>query len=147
MTNTNETLFNDLFSKIYFVLTNMEDYDLMYLWNGYAQENRMYDDEVFTMEQFDEIYANYDPTEVATRCFYGHDENRDESSFNPNRSFFYLNGYGNPVSLDYIGWNEYSREFGYPSLNYGYDRMIEDIISGDYETDVDEINELLEQEQ
>lgn len=127
------------------VLKEMDDTELMYLWNEYALDNRMPDDEVFTMEQFDEIYASYSPIEIATRCFYGHDEWGESSSFNPNRDFFYLNGYGNPVSLSYIGWNEYTEEFMFPSINFGYERMIEDILNGDYETDNDEINEILEQ--
>lgn len=133
------------YEMILTALKEMEDNDLMYLWNEYAQNESSYDDELFTMDAFNDIYATYDPIEVATRVFYGHDEWNEESSFNPNRDYFYFNGYGNPISIDRIGWNEYSNEFMFPYLQYGYERMIEDIISGDFETDNDEINEILEQ--
>lgn len=92
-------------------LQNMDDADLVALWNEYCYATNSYDDEIFEMERFDEMYSGYDPIEVATRVFYGHDEWSNESSFNPNRPFFYLNGYGNPVSLDYVGFNEYANKF------------------------------------
>lgn len=95
-------------------LKNMDDSELVSIWNEYCYATNTYDDEIFTMDLFDEVYANYDPIEVATRVFYGHDEWNDESSFNPNREYFYLNGYGNPVSIDYIGYNEYKDEFMCP---------------------------------
>lgn len=135
----------NLTERIMETIKEMSDTDLMYLWNDYAQDNAMYDDQVFPMEDFNEFYNSCDPVEIATRCFYGHDEWGNESSFNPNRDFFYLNGYGNPVSLSYIGWNGYTNEFMFPSINYGIERLIEDLIDGNFKTDNDDINELLEQ--
>lgn len=74
-------------------------------WNGYMGDNRYYE-----MEMFNEVYADTDPVEIATRCFYGHDADewhtdshgyKEYGAFNPNREYFYFNGYGNPVSTDY----------------------------------------------
>lgn len=68
------------------------------------------DDRYYFMEELDEMYCNTEITEVLTRAFYGYDEDnyytdkdgqKIYSSFNPNRIYFYFNGYGNLVSSDY----------------------------------------------
>lgn len=89
----------------------MDDSELVEVWNEYCYSCNMYDDEIFSMDRLNELYENSTPEEIATRLFYGHDEWNDESSFNPNRDWFYLNGYGNPVSVSYIGWSEYTQNW------------------------------------
>lgn len=61
-------------------------------------------------------YYFSDPMDILYRAFYGHDDdtwttdgigNREYGPFNPNREYFYFNGYGNLVSSnykDYSGW-------------------------------------------
>ena len=92
-------------------LKAMDASELVQVWNEYCYKVNRYDDEVFDMAMFNEVYANTEPEEIARRCFYGHDEYGDESSFNPNRAWFYFNGYGNPVSVEYLGWNSYADKF------------------------------------
>ena len=76
-------------------------------YNGYLDDNRLYD-----MEMLDEIYQGKSVTEILRRAFYGHDE-RDgkKSEFNPNREYFYFNGYGNLVSIDENDKEEYYKNF------------------------------------
>ena len=73
-------------------------------YNGYLGDDRYY-----SMEDLDELYRDQEPTEILTRAFYGYDETYGCSdrreAFNPNRDWFYFNGYGNLVSSD---WKDYS---------------------------------------
>lgn len=68
------------------------------------------DDRYYYMEDLDELYHDQPATEVLYRAFYGHDSDtwstdsrgdRTYGEFNPNREYFYFNGYGNLVSSDY----------------------------------------------
>lgn len=74
-------------------------------WNGYLGDDRYY-----SMDELDEFYGGTEPSEILRRAFYGHDADTthdDENGrtiygeFNPNREYFYYNGYGNLVSSDY----------------------------------------------
>ena len=88
----NEDVFNDC----------MEDLDS---YNGYLGDDRYYD-----MEELNEFYSGQKPQEILFRAFYGFDDdtwttdsrgNKEHRAFNPNRNYFYFNGYGNLVSSDY----------------------------------------------
>ena len=68
------------------------------------------DDRYYYMEDLDELYHDQPATEILYRAFYGHDGDtwstdsrgdRTYGEFNPNREYFYFNGYGNLVSSDY----------------------------------------------
>lgn len=133
----------ELENSIREVLQSLDDSELVSIHNGYNEANRRYDDDIYSMDLFDEIYANYEPSEVATRVFYGHDEWNDESSFNPNREWFYLNGYGNPVSIDYVGYNEYADKFMCPLVDVA--GIIDYIIETEDALDNDEIQDLLDE--
>lgn len=74
-------------------------------WNGYLGDDRYYQ-----MDELDEFYSGTEPSEILRRAFYGYDADTthdDENGqtiygeFNPNREYFYYNGYGNLVSSDY----------------------------------------------
>ena len=74
-------------------------------YNGYLGDDRYHN-----MEDLDEFYSGTEATEVLRRAFYGHDAetwhtdssgNKEYGAFNPNRNYFYYNGYGNLVSADY----------------------------------------------
>ena len=91
-------------------------------WNGYLG-----DDRIESMDMLDEIYSGTEPSEILRLAFYGHDADtwsldsdgeKRYGEFNPNRNYFYFNGYGNLISTDY---RDYS------------DRLDEDIIDTLYE--------------
>ena len=76
-------------------------------YNGYLDDNRLYE-----MEMLDEFYQGQSAIEILRRAFYGHDERDGEKSeFNPNRKYFYFNGYGNLVSVDEYDEEEYYKDF------------------------------------
>lgn len=78
-------------------------------WNGYLSE-----DKVIPMEELDEFYQGTEPLELLRRAFFGYDEpyakSESRSSFNPNRDYFYFNGYGNLVSTDEPDYSDYLDE-------------------------------------
>ena len=93
----NEDVFNDC----------MEDLDS---YNGYLGDDRYYD-----MEELNDIYSGQEPQEILFRAFYGFDDdswhtdssgNKEYGAFNPNRNYFYFNGYGNLVSSDYKDYSD-----------------------------------------
>ena len=93
----NEDVFNDC----------MEDLDS---YNGYLGDDRYYD-----MDELNDIYSGQEPQEILFRAFYGFDAdtwmtdssgNKEYGAFNPNRNYFYFNGYGNLVSSDYKDYSD-----------------------------------------
>lgn len=79
-------------------------------WNGCLDDRRLE-----PMETLDEIYQGKDVTKILRRAYFGHDddtwheENGEKvyGEFNPNRDYFYFNGYGNLVSTDYKDYSDY----------------------------------------
>ena len=75
-------------------------------WNGC-----LYDDKIYPMDDLNEFFSNEKPDEIIRRAFYGYDETytKDEQRepFNPNRNYFYFNGYGNLVSIDEKDYSDY----------------------------------------
>ena len=74
-------------------------------YNGYLGDSRYY-----SMDELDEFYNGVEPSEILRRAYYGRDDdswttdssgNKTYGEFNPNRDYFYYNGYGNLVSSDY----------------------------------------------
>lgn len=93
----NEDVFNDC----------LEELDA---YNGYLGDDRYY-----SMDDLSEFYHGQDPIEILTRAFYGHDDdswetdrngNKVYGGFNPNRDYFYYNGYGNLVSSNYKDYSD-----------------------------------------
>lgn len=78
-------------------------------WNGYLG-----DDKVIPMDELDDFYPEVEPSEILRRAFFGYDEvyakSEVRSSFNPNRDYFYINGYGNLVSTDERDYSGYLGE-------------------------------------
>lgn len=112
------TLVNELLA---YYKENTEDFnsDIEELdsWAGYLDDER-----VVPMEELDEYYQGTDPLEVLRRAFFGYDDVNSTSDqkapFNPNRDYFYLNGYGNLVSTNERDYSDYLDE-----------EFVEDIIS------------------
>jgi len=125
--------------KILETIKAMDDSDIIALWNEYCDTCNYPDSRIESMDFFDDIFSGSDPLEIASRVFYGNDENREGSSFNPNREYFYFNGYGNPVSLDYI-YNNYSGEFYGP---VDIDSIVSYIVENNESLYNDDIQEIL----
>ena len=75
-------------------------------WNGC-----LYDDQIYPMDELDELYQGVELLELLRRAFFGYDvpyKNGDPSRpFNPNRNYFYFNAYGNLVSIDEKDYTDY----------------------------------------
>lgn len=88
----NEEIFNDCIEEL-------DSY------NGYLGDDRYY-----SMDELNELYSGSEPIEILQRAYFGRDDdvwhtdasgNKIYGEFNPNRDYFYFNGYGNLVSSDY----------------------------------------------
>ena len=91
-------------------------------YNGYLGDDRYY-----LMDELPEILSGLNAIDLLNRAYFGRD---DESwhtnahgekiydSFNPNREYFYFNGYGNLVSANYKDYSAYLD-------NYFIDAIIE----------------------
>ena len=123
---------------------NMDDFanDIEQLddWTGC-----LYDDKFYPMEELNEFFSNEKPDEIIRRAFYGYDETytKDEQRepFNPNRDYFYFNGYGNLVSINQRDYTDYlDRDFIQEIIDNRYNLSlssgVEDIID-DYEDEVE----------
>lgn len=71
------------------ILENLDDCELLRIWNEFDQYSTIY-----TSEEFDEICGGMTPSEIALKCFNG--------DFNPNHDFWTFNGYENLKSSDYL---------------------------------------------
>ena len=89
----------------------IEDLDA---WNGHIGDDRYY-----YMEELGEIYSGVEPEEILRRAFYGYDAetwhtdaygDKEYGAFNPNRDYFYFNGYGNLVSADFKDYSSFLDE-------------------------------------
>ena len=79
-------------------------------YNGYLGDDRYYN-----MDELNDLYSGQEPQEILFRAFYGFDADtwttdsrgdKEYRAFNPNREYFYFNGYGNLVSSDYIDYSD-----------------------------------------
>ena len=89
-------------------------------YNGYLGDDRYYE-----MELLDEFYAGVKPSELLPRIYYGRDDdtwhtdgsgNKIYGEFNPNRDYFYYNGYGNLVSSDYKDYSAHLDTYAIESM-------------------------------
>ena len=115
----NEDVFNDCIEEL-------DSY------NGYLSDDRYY-----PMDELNEFYTGTEPTEILYRAFYGYDAetyttdgngNREYGQFNPNREYFYYNGYGNLVSADYKDYSAFLDRYAVEKMseNRGYSDAIEE---------------------
>lgn len=89
-------------------------------WNGYLGDDRYYE-----MEMLSDFYNDSDPIDLLNRAFFGHDDDtwhtdthgeKHYGAFNPNRDYFYYNGYGNLVSSDYKDYSVYLDRYAIEAL-------------------------------
>lgn len=104
----NEDVFNDC----------MEELDS---YNGYLGDDRYY-----SMEELNNLYRGQEPQEILLRAFYGFDAdtwstdnsgNKTYGAFNPNRDYFYFNGYGNLVSNNYKDYSDKLDEYAIEEMS------------------------------
>lgn len=115
------------------VLEELDDYE------GYLSDSRYY-----CMEYLNDIYISEHPIEILTRAFYGYDEDtkvvdkwgrEEHGAFNPNRNYFYFNGYGNLISTDYKDYSTFLDAY-----------LVEDLVEKkDYLCLDDTLEEMLEE--
>ena len=131
----NEDIFNDC----------MEELDN---YNGYLGDDRYY-----SMEELNDLYSGQEPQEILFRAFYGFDAdswhtdssgNKIYEAFNPNRDYFYLNGYGNLVSSNYKDYSDKLDEYVIEEMSENRDDIEsiknDDILSGLFD-ELEEIEE------
>ena len=89
-------------------------------YNGYLGDDRYY-----FMDELSELYNGVDPVEILQRAFYGYDSEtwttngrgeKEYGAFNPNREYFYFNGYGNFVSADYKDYSDKLDDYAVESM-------------------------------
>ena len=114
-------------------------------------ESYLNDSRYYCMEELNEIYASVSPVEILTRAFYGYDEDtkivdkwgrEEHGAFNPNRNYFYFNGYGNLISTNYKDYSMFLDEYLVEELleNMSYlclDNRLEEML--------EELEEIIEQ--
>jgi hypothetical protein len=115
-------------------------------YNGYLGDDRYY-----SMDELSEFYTGTDPLEILRRAYYGRDDdtwtfdstgNKIYGGFNPNREYFYYNGYGNLVSSDY-------KDYSYKIDKYAIESMSENrcyIDSIDNDIELSELFDELEED-
>lgn len=78
-------------------------------WTGYLGGER-----AIPMEQLDDYYQDISPLDLLRRAFFGYDADNSNSKqkapFNPNRDYFYVDGYINLVSTDNPDYSDYLDE-------------------------------------
>lgn len=88
----------------------VDDIEELDNWNGC-----LYDDRIFLMEHVNDVYCATEPEEILMRAFYGYDEPGNKGDqrqpFNPNRQYFYFNGFGNLVSTDRKDYSDYLNDY------------------------------------
>ena len=102
-------------------------------YNGYLGDDRYY-----SMDELNEFYIDTEPLELLRRAYYGRDDdtyttdsngNKTYGEFNPNRDYFYYNGYGNLVSSDYKDYSAHLDEYAIEAMSEN--RQYIDSIDGD----------------
>lgn len=107
------------YEKIKSILKEKELDELVRIHNDYCDTSKFYDNMVYLMDEFDDLFGNCSPWELVRMAFYGHE-------FNPNHDYFTFNGYGNlesfnglnaeycPIDVEDIAtyMDEYAEAFG-----------------------------------
>ena len=109
------------------IFRNMDDDDIVSVWNEYCYNTDNYDDEILSWERLEEYMqegCKDDPFYWINRFYYGSDDYGNEGGANPNRNYYSFNGYGNLNSFDYI-YNQYTDTFNHMDIDDLIDYIIE----------------------
>lgn len=113
------------FEKVKSVLENLDDSELMRIWNEYTQMNSYDDQEIFEMYMFDELMDGRKPSEIL---------NKVASDFD--------------INDDYFVWGVYGCEsFNDVSDKVYFDDLANYIVANNETFDNDELEELIEEEE
>lgn len=129
-------------SKILETIKEMDDAEIVRIWNEYCYNTNHYDDEILDADGLETYAEGQDALFLVYRFFYGRDEHENGGSANPNRNYFCFNGYGNIISFDYP-YNSYTDEF----YNIDIDDLLDYIIDEHdalYNDDIEAIFEDME---
>ena len=127
--------------RIIDLFKEMNDGEVISVWNEYCREVNKFDDEIMDADELEEWANNSgDTMNILNRFFFGSDEGREGTSANPNRNYFTFNGYGNIISFDYI-YNNFTDEFYYVDA----DELAEYIAENEESFYNDEIQEILDE--
>lgn len=108
-------------------------------YNGYLGDDRYYE-----MDMLPELLGGLNAIDLLNRAYFGRDDenwhtdargDKIYDSFNPNRNYFYFNGYGNLVSTNYKDYSAHLDDYFIDALienqNYLYlDDEIKNILEG-----------------
>lgn len=123
----------DTLGEVLEYLHSLDDGDKVNIWNEYTDATNNPDDRIYSMDEFDEIFSDTKPWEIARACFYSR-------RFNPSDSWFWFNGYGNTESADYISDHD-------DRSPIDLDEVAEYIVSNDNELFSDDIRAILDGEE
>lgn len=123
----------DVMGEVREYLDTLDDGEKVNIWNDYTDAANSPDDRIYSMDEFDEIFSDTKPWEIARACFYSR-------RFNPSDSWFWFNGYGNVESADYISDHDDRRPID-------LDEVAEYIVSNDNELFNDDIRAILDGEE
>ena len=127
--------------RIIDLFKEMNDEEVISVWNEYCREVNKFDDEIMDDYELEEWANNSGDTMNILNCFFfGSDEEREGTSANPNRNYFKFNGYGNIISFDYI-YNQFTDEFHYVDA----DELAEYIAENEEAFYNDEIQEIIDE--
>ena len=127
--------------RIIDLFREMNDEEVISVWNEYCREVNKFDDEIMDAYELEEWANNSGDTMNILNCFFfGSDEEREGTSANPNRNYFKFNGYGNIISFDYI-YNQFTDEFHYVDA----DELAEYIAENEEAFYNDEIQEIIDE--
>ena len=123
----------DVLGEVREYLDTLDDGEKVDIWNEYTDAANSPDDRIYSMDEFDEIFSDTKPWEIARACFYSR-------RFNPSDSWFWFNGYGNVESADYISDHD-------DRSPIDLDEVAEYIVSNDDELFNDDIRAILDGEE
>ena len=90
-------------------------------YNAYLGDDRYYE-----MEMLNDLYYGTEPLEILKRAYFGRDDDtwttdsrgdRIYGEFNPNRDYFYYNGYGNLISSDYKDYSGHLDKYAIEAMS------------------------------
>ena len=123
----------DVLGEVREYLDTLDDGEKVNIWNNYTEATNNPDDRIYNMDEFDEIFSDTKPWEIARACFYSR-------RFSPSDSWFWFNGYGNVESADYISDHD-------DRSPIDLDEVAEYIVSNDDELLNDDIRAILDGEE
>lgn len=96
-------------------------------YNGYLGDDRIYD-----MAELPELVSTDDIFQLLNMAYFGNDdenwitengEKKNVYSFNPNRDYFYFNGYGNLCSCDYKDYSAHLDHYAIEAMQENRDEI------------------------